>query len=170
MDVNNCGTCTLCCKIMGVPELDKLPGEWCKHADMKRGCLIYEDRPPACVDFECLWLQAQTRPETNMMKLSELRPDKCKGVVVTTEKSQGIVVKMDPHRPNGHKTGALKRLIDGTPKLPWMVQVAGERNAKAVNEAATRLCYKHGLDPNRLEAKDDWIEDEIRRRREHNTD
>ena len=110
------------------------------------------------------------RPETNMMKLSELRPDKCKGVVVTTEKSQGIVVKMDPHRPNGHKTGALKRLIDGTPKLPWMVQVAGERNAKAVNEAATRLCYKHGLDPNRLEAKDDWIEDEIRRRREHNTD
>ncbi len=161
-----CGTCTLCCKIMGVPELDKLPGEWCPHCDPKVGCMIYEDRPQDCRDFECIWFQAQDREINNHMKGPELRPDRCKGVIVTSEQSMGIVVKMDPHRPNAYKTGPLKRLIDKTPKLAWIVQVAGVRTAKAINETAVGLCYKLGLEPTNIRAKDDWIEESIRRKRE----
>lgn len=164
--MSSCGSCTLCCKIMGVPELDKLPGEWCKHVDKKKGCTIYEDRPPNCRDFNCVWLQAQNREGDNLMKAADLRPDRCKGVIVTTEKSGGIMVKMDPHRPNGYRTGSLARLIKATPKLPWLAQVAGVRAGKAINETAIRLCYRQGLVPTHIEAKDDWIEDEIRRRRE----
>jgi len=26
-----CGNCTLCCKVNGVPELEKPVDEWCKH-------------------------------------------------------------------------------------------------------------------------------------------
>lgn len=163
--MSSCGTCTLCCKIMGVPELHKLPGEWCQHVDPKKGCMIYDDRPQVCIDFECLWLQAQGRGDENMLKKPELRPDRCKGVVVTSEQSMGIVVKLDPHRPNAHRTGPLKRLIDSTPKLAWLVQVAGVRSARAVNETAIRLCYKLGLEPTGIRAKDDWIEEEIRRKR-----
>jgi len=150
---------------MGVPELHKLPGEWCPHADPKKGCTIYEDRPQVCIDFECMWLQAQDREGDNQMKAPELRPDRCKGVIVTTEQSGGVMVKMDPHRPNGYRTGALKRLIASTPKLPWLAQVAGVRSGKAINETAIRLCYRQGLTPQRIEAKDDWIEEEIRRKR-----
>lgn len=160
-----CGSCTLCCKIMGVPELNKLPGEWCPHADPKKGCMIYEDRPQVCVEFECVWLQAQARESDNLMKAADLRPDRCKGVIVTTEKSGGIMVKMDPHRPNGYRSGALKRLIDATPKLPWLAQVAGVRTGKAINETSIRLCYRQGLEPTHIEAKDDWIEEQIRRKR-----
>lgn len=127
--------------------------------------MIYEDRPQVCIDFECVWLQAQSREDPNLMKAADLRPDRCKGVIVTTEKSGGIMVKMDPHRPNGYRSGALKRLIEATPKLPWLAQVAGVRSGKAINETAIRLCYRQGLEPQRIEAKDDWIEEEIRRKR-----
>lgn len=163
--MSGCGTCTLCCKIMGVPELNKLPGEWCQHCDPKVGCMIYEDRPKVCIDFECVWLQAQSREGDNQMKAADLRPDRCKGVIVTTAQSGGIMVKMDPHRPNGYKTGALRRLIKGTPKLPWLAQVAGVKTAKAINDSAIRVCYRQGLVPERIEAVDNWIEDEIRSRR-----
>lgn len=164
--MGSCGTCTLCCKIMGVPELDKLPGVWCPHVDKKKGCTIYDDRPPNCRKFDCVWLQAQDRESDNLMKAADLRPDRCKGVIVTTENSGGIMVKMDPHRPNGYKTGALARLIKATPKLPWLAQVAGVRTGKAINETAMRLCYKQGLEPMRIIARDDMIEDRIRRERE----
>lgn len=155
----------MCCKVMGVPELGKLPGEWCPHCDPKVGCTIYEDRPPNCRDFACVWLQAQTREEHNLMKAADLRPDRCKGVIVTTKESGGIMVKMDPHRPNGYRTGALARLIRSTPKLPWLAQTAGVRTAKAINETAIKVCYSQGLVPTHIEAKDDWIEEQIRSRR-----
>jgi len=164
--VNDCGTCTLCCKVMGVPDLNKLPGEWCVHCDPKVGCKIYDDRPESCKDFECLWLQAQTRPDDNMAKKPELRPDKCKGVVVTTADSEGVVIKTDPNRPNAHLTGPLKRLVDSTPRLVWIVQFGGAGPAKALNETATRACYKRRIDPNRIIAADEWREEVIKRKRE----
>jgi hypothetical protein len=44
-----CGTCSLCCKLPYVSELNKPIDPWCKHASPGReggGCLIYPDRPP----------------------------------------------------------------------------------------------------------------------------
>jgi hypothetical protein len=51
-----CGSCTLCCKLMAVTELDKPPGEWCPHCVKKGGCAIYPTRPTACRTFFCHWM------------------------------------------------------------------------------------------------------------------
>lgn len=50
-----CGGCTACCKVMGVPELSKPDFVVCGHATKKVGCGIYEKRPTSCREFNCLW-------------------------------------------------------------------------------------------------------------------
>ena len=67
MSGRKCGTCTLCCTALAVPELGKKNGERCVHLT-PQGCGIYEDRPPSCQVFECAWLQGagsglHTRPD-----------------------------------------------------------------------------------------------------------
>ena len=51
-----CGECTLCCKVMGVPQV-KSRHEWCPHAIKGGGgCAIYRSRPEPCRAFHCMWL------------------------------------------------------------------------------------------------------------------
>ena len=52
----SCGTCTFCCKVLAVPEIDKPADRWCKHVAQGKGCAIYADRPTQCRTFDCLWL------------------------------------------------------------------------------------------------------------------
>lgn len=52
-----CGTCTACCKTLGVEELNKLPGKPCKHQRGGKGCNTYNDRPKSCREFSCEWLK-----------------------------------------------------------------------------------------------------------------
>jgi len=71
-----CGSCTACCFILGVPEVPTACYEPCpncrtkkrgRRGNKKAGCVIYEERPPLCVAYECLWLQGglrnQDRPD-----------------------------------------------------------------------------------------------------------
>jgi hypothetical protein len=53
-----CEGCSLCCKLVAVPDLDKPAGKWCQHCSPKDNlsCTIYESRPGNCQDFQCLWL------------------------------------------------------------------------------------------------------------------
>ncbi|MGD9739810.1 MAG: hypothetical protein AB7O56_10820 [Bauldia sp.] len=53
-----CGTCSLCCKLLGIGELDKKPGAWCSKCDPPHGCTIYESRPTECREFACVWLES----------------------------------------------------------------------------------------------------------------
>ena len=50
-----CGSCTLCCKLIGVTELEKPAGEWCKHCEVGKGCKIYAERPETCSAWHCGW-------------------------------------------------------------------------------------------------------------------
>jgi uncharacterized protein len=55
----SCGACSLCCKLLQIdkPELEKPANEWCRHCRPGHGgCSIYNERPPVCRDFACLWL------------------------------------------------------------------------------------------------------------------
>jgi len=55
--MRSCGHCSLCCKIMGVPEV-KPRHDWCPHAIKPGGgCRIYAERPQPCRDFHCVWLR-----------------------------------------------------------------------------------------------------------------
>jgi hypothetical protein len=62
-----CGSCRLCCKLVGVyikdeteaehfREFTKHPFQWCPHA-CSDGCSQYETRPYACREYQCFWLQ-----------------------------------------------------------------------------------------------------------------
>ncbi len=56
MTKRDCGNCTACCKTHGVFETFKMPGVWCEHCSIGKGCQIYEMRPDECRDFQCAWL------------------------------------------------------------------------------------------------------------------
>jgi len=49
-----CGSCTACCTIIGVKELNK--ERWTKCVHEAGCCEIYEDRPQSCRSFHCMWL------------------------------------------------------------------------------------------------------------------
>jgi hypothetical protein len=51
----HCGGCTLCCKLLPVPAIDKPRGQLCRHCTPGRGCNIYRDRPGVCRDWNCGW-------------------------------------------------------------------------------------------------------------------
>lgn len=65
--MRNCGSCTLCCTLTRVPELDKAEGTKCRYCE--QGCSIYENRPESCRKFKCVWL-------ADGLPLG-LRPDRC---------------------------------------------------------------------------------------------
>lgn len=57
-----CGTCSLCCKLMAVPDVTP-HNEWCRHCTPGKGCGIYDRRPEPCRQFDCLWLMSDKVPE-----------------------------------------------------------------------------------------------------------
>lgn len=100
-----CGECSLCCRLMGVKELQKKPITWCPHVTKGCGCGIYATRPETCRSFECVWLSTPSAPDA-------LRPDKIGGVLVATYDNSGsAVLHEDPDYP-GLALTALKPLLD----------------------------------------------------------
>lgn len=88
----SCGTCGMCCKLLGVAELEKAAGRWCGHYRRGTGCAVYETRPGACASFECLWLDS--------MKLDDAwRPDRAKFVLYTERDGRRLNVVVDPASP-----------------------------------------------------------------------
>lgn len=106
---DSCGSCSLCCKVMAIPELQKDDGVWCRHiCKNHKGCGIYEQRPEICRQFLCVWRQSHDMPKS-------MRPDKC-GVVFGMGTREDIVAAyVDPSRPNAWKRpmtwGFIERLV-----------------------------------------------------------
>lgn len=85
-----CDGCTLCCKVLGISEIQKPQGQWCQHCTVGEGCQIYETRPGECRTFNCAWL---TDPGLN----DEWAPKRSRLVVAHT--NTRIAVHCDPARP-----------------------------------------------------------------------
>jgi hypothetical protein len=49
-----CGSCQACCEVVGVHELNKPTYTKCEH-QCQSGCGIYEQRPPSCASYYCLY-------------------------------------------------------------------------------------------------------------------
>ena len=84
-----CGTCSLCCKVMQITELNKPQGVWCPNCDRAKGCRIYVDRPGECRTFICLFMTAADLPE-------HWRPSKSKMVLVPSTRPNRITAHLDP--------------------------------------------------------------------------
>lgn len=100
--VRPCGDCTMCCRILPVPQLRKPAGRTCTHCRVGQGCGIYADRPPVCRTWQCLWSTSPDLPE-------ELRPDRC-GVMLFVNGRDGVAV-VDPERAVDWRTGMVGQAI-----------------------------------------------------------
>ena len=105
MSVRECGSCSLCCKVIGIEALDKPPGKWCSHFARGTGCSIYGDTPAECRQFQCFWT-------LGTLKGDEWKPDRCK-LVVWTNKASRIIVDVDNDYPNAWRREPYFRQIKG---------------------------------------------------------
>ena len=88
-----CGTCTLCCKVLTIPEFGNPSGQWCPHCVQGRGCTIYPNWPNECRAFQCGYLMW---PELG----EHWRPSRSKLVVAFKPDGMEIVFHVDPGVPN----------------------------------------------------------------------
>ncbi len=89
----DCAGCTLCCKVMRVPALDKPMGTWCGHCDVRTGCRIYERRPSDCREFRCGFLTRGDMDES-------WRPSKSRLIFVENRADNMFAIHVDPQRPD----------------------------------------------------------------------
>jgi hypothetical protein len=87
-----CGTCTLCCKLFPVPELEKPAGRWCRHIVQGRGCGIHATRPQVCRDFFCQWIY-------NINLGPEWKPEVSRFVMSVYPGSNSLAITVDPGAP-----------------------------------------------------------------------
>jgi len=87
-----CGSCSLCCKVFRVPEVDKPAGQWCRHIVHGKGCGIHDSRPQVCRAFFCHWMR-------NGALDDNWRPDRCKVVLYTEAGGRRLVAVVDPTSP-----------------------------------------------------------------------
>jgi hypothetical protein len=92
-----CGSCSLCCRLLDVPEAGKPRSQWCPHCLPGRGgCAIYDERPHVCRRWACLWL-------TDSSFGDEWFPQAC-GIVASMVRDTDtgdpvIIFHIDPRTP-----------------------------------------------------------------------
>lgn len=141
----SCGSCSLCCKVMSIPELEKPAGSWCPNVRLGSscgGCAIYETRPESCRSFACAWLDGFL-PEN-------LKPDRSKAVV-TASNAGWLVVHVDPKYPDAATSGALGRWLAETSLLAPVLIVCGARrrliaNGPRASSQARQILAAAGID------------------------
>jgi len=123
-DGKSCGSCGMCCKLLGVDAVQKPAGSWCRHYRRGQGCEIYHERPGACASFECLWLDSD--------KLGEAwRPDRAKFVMYTEREGLRLNVIVDPASPTAWRRepyySRIKAMSQRTAEGCELVVCVGER-------------------------------------------
>lgn len=124
-----CGTCTLCCKVLLIRELAKPMGRWCAHCNPGRGCAIHAARPQECRDFFCLWM---VDPRLG----PEWKPEKAKFVVTNDRTGINLMIRCDPGFPQAWRQEPYHAVIRG-----WARAAQAHRGTVVVtvNRSATVL-------------------------------
>ena len=101
-----CDGCTLCCELIGVPEIDKPRGDLCQHACVGEGCRLHtalggSGQPESCEAFYCAWLSSQHLEPPHRMPPS-MRPDRCHVVFgpCDDQVANKIYINVDPKYPD----------------------------------------------------------------------
>lgn len=129
-----CGNCSLCCTLAGVQELEKPPFTRCRHLRVNGcGCGIYPDRPKACREFACGWLQGNFD--------ERFRPDKIGAYVaffMTEEHGVYAVIQVDSRLENKKRVRQLIRRLGILPEI------------RAIWDDRHGLIFRHGEPPRRV--------------------
>jgi len=87
-----CGSCTLCCKVFRIVEVESPPGKWCQHCSPSKGCTIHDVRPQVCRGYFCLWFyQPGLGPEW--------KPEKSKIILNLELNGQRLAAHVDASSP-----------------------------------------------------------------------
>lgn len=114
-----CGTCTLCCKLIPVADINKPANTRCRHQRMT-GCKIYSTRPNACRLWNCRWLvEAEATADLSRPDRSHYVIDVMPDYVRLRNKETGafdelpvLQVWCDPAYPQAHRDPALRDYLD----------------------------------------------------------
>jgi hypothetical protein len=89
----SCGSCSLCCKVVRIPEVGNTAGTWCRHARPGKGCGIYDQRPFLCRSAYCEWM---VTPGFG----PEWKPEVAKFVIYQSQGGKRISIHVDPGAPD----------------------------------------------------------------------
>ena len=128
----SCGSCTLCCKVPAVHEVQKPAGIYCPHCTLGRGCRIYPDRPGSCRNFMCGWL-------VNPHLGPDLKPDTCHVVLIWEDARRMLFADCDPDHPDAWRApNVISALRQAASKVDagWKVYAAVGRRSWLITEQA----------------------------------
>jgi hypothetical protein len=109
--IRECGSCSACCTVIGVHEIEKGMYETCEHV-CEAGCAIYAERPGSCQTFECQWMRGVL--EVDGAIDIEMRPDAC-GVMLDYQPDTafGEVFTAWEVEPGASASGHARSIING---------------------------------------------------------
>jgi hypothetical protein len=97
---------------MVIKELAKPGGTWCPHCDPGHSCTIYDQRPPSCRTFTCLWLAIPQLPD-------HLRPDRSNVVLVTDADGHRLMAHCDRSDPMAWRRDPIYALLKQEAQSTW---------------------------------------------------
>jgi hypothetical protein len=112
----SCGSCSVCCKVLGIETLGKPQGTWCPRCKIGIGCGDYDNRPQECRTFACLWL-------TQSFLGPEWKPERAGFVLAAEHGGARLVVYVDPGKPTAWRKEPYFRQIKA-----WAAAAAARRH------------------------------------------
>ena len=88
-----CGSCSMCCKVFRIADVDSPSAQWCRHIVHGRGCGIHATRPSVCRTFFCHYLR-------NPNLGPEWKPDRAKFILYTEMSGKRLVIATDAATPS----------------------------------------------------------------------
>lgn len=114
----DCGTCSLCCTVMAIAEIQKPRNQRCPNLSLLGRCKIYATKPDSCTAFSCLW-RIGIIPR-------ELQPERVHAVGDVNDAGDTIVFHVDPRFPDAHDRGHLKAFIETMATKINVIVVCGD--------------------------------------------
>jgi hypothetical protein len=153
--MRQCGSCSLCCRLLPVRSLGKAAGERCRH-QRHTGCRVYaqlEQVSPECRWWNCRWLVNDDAAELSRPDRSHYVIDVCPDFVTMGNPETGaeqhvqvVQIWLDPAYPEAHRDPALRA---------WLLRRGAEGIA-----ALVRTSDKQGfaLFPPNMSSDGEWHE------------
>ncbi|MFA7413523.1 MAG: hypothetical protein WC048_03470 [Rhizobium sp.] len=93
-----CRSCTLCCDLPDIDELEKPANTLCRHCVTGKGCSQYEARPATCRDFLCAWMSdPEMGPEWDPTLCHMMVYEQGSQITVLVDKNHGDAWKREPY-------------------------------------------------------------------------
>ena len=121
----SCTGCTMCCKLLGIKELEKPQQNWCSQCNIGVGCKIYDSKPDECSTFFCGYLLNTSIGEA-------WRPSHCRMVLNYEAHANRIVIHVDSSR------------LDAWRREPYYSEIKGWAAMAAENQG--QVIVWQGLD------------------------